>query len=253
MTDGLYHALSTSHDRGGGNNPFRVAFGYAFQEYIGELLKAGSGPAVVLGEWPYGSKGQKRNTPDWMVLDGQRLVVIEVKQSALTLNSKMLGRSDLMAADLEKTLAEGARQLLKFRDDVQAKGRGLERLAGVAEIELLLITHDEIPWANWIMPNTIARRVPGASQIHFCSVDDFENLQRYCWGTPLFQLLKSKREGADDAHMHDFREWLFALGTPMTPNHPLLANAFEELVASWGASSANNPKATDPPSEASPQ
>jgi len=235
VTDGLYHALATANDQGGGTNPFRVAFGSVFEQYVGNLLHAGSGPTNVRAEWEYGRKGLRRRTPDWLVLDGNRLLVVEVKQSALKLNTKMLGRLDLLAADLERTLGEGARQLLKFCEDLSAALPGLEGLEEVREIELLLVTHDEVPWANWLMRDTIAKRVPGAGQIHFCSIDDFENLQRYCWGGSIFDLLSQKRHGPDHAHERDFREWLYQRGAPTTPNHPVLAQAFEELVASWGA------------------
>jgi hypothetical protein len=235
VTDGLYHALATAMHQARGANPFRVGFGHAFQEYVGELLRLGAGTSRVMPEREYGPKKARRRTPDWMVIDGDRLVVVEVKQSALTLNTKMLGRLDLLAADLEKTLTDGTRQLLTFRDDLRAEVRGLEDLRGISKLELLLVTHDDIPWGNWVIRDAIAKNVRDAHDVQLCSIDDFENLQRYCWGNSPFDLLEAKRLGPDNATMHDFREWLFSLGEPATPNHPVLAQAFSELASTWGA------------------
>lgn len=234
VTDGLYHALATASDRGERTNPFRGAFGHVFQAYVGQLLHAGAGGANVLPEWEYGPKDRRRATPDWLVLNADRLLVIEVKQSALTLNTKMIAQLDMVSSDLQRTLVQGARQLLKFGRDVKARSRGLEKLRGVQHIELVLVTHDELPWANWVIRDKVAEVVPGATDIHFCSIDDLENLQRYCWGESPFDLLNKKRRSAHSRH-RDFTEWLFELGDPPVGAHPLLAQKFDELITSWGA------------------
>jgi hypothetical protein len=232
VSDGLYHALATASDAGGRHNPFKSAFGFVFQDYVGKLLESAS-DAIVLPEWEYGPKSARVQTPDWLILEGDRLVIVEVKQSALTLATKVLGSLDTLAADLQKTLLGGARQLVKFKAAVEARAPGLETLAGAKHIELMLVTHDPLPWANWVLRERIAKTVPGAEAIHFCSIDDFENLQRYCWGSSMFSLLATKRSGAANAMSFDFREWLAARGEPPVPDHPALAAAFADLSATW--------------------
>lgn len=233
VSDGLYHALATASDAGGRENPFRTAFGFVFQAYVGRLLEAGCN-ATVLPEWDYGPKGVRVHTPDWLVLEDDRLVVVEVKQSALTLATKVLGSLDTLASDLQRTLLGGARQLVKFKAAVEARAPGLERLTDAKHIELMLVTHDPLPWANWVLREHIAKAVQGAEAIHFCSVDDFENLQRYCWRTSMFSLLAEKRAGTGNAMSFDFREWLAERGKPPVPDHPVLAAAFADLSATWG-------------------
>ena len=238
VTDGVYHTLATASAAHGVVNPFREAFGHVFQEYVGELLRAGSGKAKVLREREYGRKHEQRRTPDWLVLDGERLVVIEVKQSALTLDSKTLGAIDDVVRDLRKTLAAGTRQLLKFRDDLQAKAAGLEDLHGVTDVELLVVTHDQVPFANWLLRDLIAGDgIKDATDVHLCSIDDFENLQRYCWGTSLHGHLRSKRSDFRQSHAKDFREWLSEIGSP-GQGHLLLKSVFADLALSWGTSSS---------------
>lgn len=122
VTQGLYHMLSSANNRGGKANQFRASFGHVFEAYVGELLRAGSGSAVVLPERRYGSKEGKMS-PDWLVLAGTKLLVVEVKQSALTLGAKVGGGLRTISEDLRKTLTKGAQQLTTFSDDLLAKSR----------------------------------------------------------------------------------------------------------------------------------
>ncbi|MEO8906328.1 MAG: hypothetical protein ABI488_27190 [Polyangiaceae bacterium] len=217
------------------NNAFRTAFGHVFQEYVGTLLRAGSGKATVIAEFPYGPKSLRRDSPDWMVLEGNRLVVIEVKQSAITLGTKMVGTIESVISDLRKTLTVAARQVLTFRDDLRAHIAGLEALGDVTDVELLVVTHDQIPFANSVFRRIImSDGVPGASDVHFCSIDEFENLQRYAWGGSLFGHLRSKHADAfKQSHSKDFHDWLSELGPPWG-GHPLLRDVFQRLSITWG-------------------
>jgi hypothetical protein len=234
VTQGVYHILATSSDEGGGANPFRVAFGAAFEAYVGELLRQGSGACEVLSEITYGSRSSPRLSPDWLVLDGNRLVVVEVKQTALTLNTKSVGNLAAIATDLRKTLIRAARQLLTFDQDRIHRALGLEQLAEVTEVELLVVTHDDLAWPNWLLRQQVCKEVPGAERIHFCTVGDLENLQRYTWGQSPFALLASKRRGA--ASEFGFCEWLAELGSPGRA-HPMLEVIFQKLTFSWGLGS----------------
>jgi hypothetical protein len=235
VTQGVYHMLATSRNDGGGANAFRVAFGHVFEAYVGELLRRGCGSCEVLGEIEYGPRSSRRLSPDWLVLDGNRLVAVEVKQSALTLHTKSVGDLAAMATDLKKTLIKAARQLLTFENDMTHRAPGLETLADVAEVELLVVTHDDLAWPNWLLRQQVSKEVPGAERIHFCTVGDLENLQRYTWGESPFALLASKRRGA--ASDFDFLEWLAAVGAPAGA-HPMLEAIFRELTLSWGLGGA---------------
>jgi hypothetical protein len=53
-------------------------------------LRAGSPLGSVLPEWKYRSNGKERHTPDWFVVEGDRLLVIEAKQSVIDLKAKVL-------------------------------------------------------------------------------------------------------------------------------------------------------------------
>jgi hypothetical protein len=238
VTDGIYHALATANQGSGKANAFRAAFGFAFQEYVGELLNAGSPSGTVLREWEYGKRHARRQTPDWLVREEDRLLVIEVKQSVVTLNTKMLGHMAVLAENLEKTLTAAVRQLLTFKSDLEAGAPDLERLHGIRHVELLVVTHDEVPFGNWVMRNVIAERQPGADSVQICSIDDFEELQRYCWGSSPFDLLSAKRLGKGKASEFGLSQWLQARGSPPLPNHPLLHQTLEQLKTAFGMTGA---------------
>jgi hypothetical protein len=234
VTLGLYHALATASHQGNKQNAFRVAFGFVFQDYVGQLLRAGSGKAKVFAEWEFGPKRARIMTPDWMVLDNGRLLIIEVKQSALTIISKTYGKFESVVRDLRKTLTDGVRKLLEFAQAVESQTSGLERVSEATEVELLLITHDEVPWGNWIIRDAIAQEVPGAEAVHICSIGEFEQLQRHCWGTSPLELLKCKRNGLSDEHKYDLDDWLSAIPGPAADLHPVLSQSFSGLRKAWG-------------------
>lgn len=233
VTDGVYHALSKAHEGARKENAFRAAFGFAFQEYVGALLEAGSPKGSVLREWTYGKRGQRRQTPDWLVLEGDCLLVIEVKQSVVTLQTKILGHMDVLTASLERTLAAAVRQLLGFKRALLTDAPGLARLSAVRHVELLVVTFDEVPFGNWVMRDAIANRVDGANDVQICSIDEFENLQRYCWGSSPFEMVSVKRENAS---AFDFGRWLQARGEAPFAHHPFLRATFDRLMASYGLS-----------------
>lgn len=233
VTEGVYHSLSKAYQGERADTLFRAAFGYAFQEYVGMLLEACSPPGTVLAEWEYKSAGKKRHTPDWLLLDGDRLVVIEAKQSVMDLNAKVLGHLDIVAEGLKKTLIKGADQLLTFRADVLQHIEGLERLKNVREIELLIVSYDDIPFANWIIRDLMAREVPNAADVHICSIDDFEEIQRYYWGRSLFDALRAKREGNHQDRAWGLRHWVQERAVLAVSRHPLLTSTFDALIKGW--------------------
>lgn len=231
VTEGLHYDLSQHLDHGGNDNPYRNAFGSVFQEYVGHLLRASHGEDRVLPEWDYGPKGRRAATPDWLVLEGDRLVVVEVKESVVTLVTKSTGAREAMVQDLQKTLRRAAKQLLRFRQDLRDGALGLERLSHVRHVQLMIVAGDRVPFANWVVK--LALDVPAASSIHICSIEEFEFLQKLCWADGMFDLLEAKLRDKRSAQQ-DFHEYCFELGGKDL-EHPVIAQAFEELSASWGA------------------
>lgn len=229
VTEGLHHDLSQHLDRGGGDNPYRHAYGLVLQAYVGHLLRASHGDERVLPEWDYGPKGRTVATPDWLVLEGDRLVVIEVKESVVTLDTKSTGARDAMARDLKKTLSRAAGQVLHFRQDLRNQTVGLERLRHVQHVELMIVAGDRVPFANWVFKEALG--LPGAMDIHICSIEEFELLQKRCWCDGMSDLLEAKRHDKRSIEQ-DFREFCFELGG-VELEHPVIEKAYADLAARW--------------------
>lgn len=229
VTEGLFHDLADHLDHGGTDNPFRNAFGFVFQAYVGHLLRASHGEDRVLAEWTYGPRARSVATPDWLVLEEDRLVVIEVKASVVRTETKSTGARDAMARDLERTLRRAAQQLLGFRQDLQRRVIGLERLQHIRKVELMVVAGDRVPFANWVFKQALG--IPAAKDVHICSIEEFELLQERCWGDGLYDLLEAKRHEQRGA-AQDFREWCYELGGNSL-EHPAIATAYRELAARW--------------------
>jgi len=242
VTGGLYHDLADAHAGEGRDNAFRTAFGHVFQEYVGLLLKAAFGTRVRR-EWPYDNDV---DTPDWFVIEGDRAVVIEVKQSGQFLPSKMWGRLDDLRKDMRRTLGHALAQLYRFDGALARRAPGLESLSGVRRIERLIVSYDEISWANWILRDA-ARDVSGVPEdfhAHFASVHDLERMLAHCWEGSLFDLLERKRLGNSDQAEMDFHDWLTVELDPSgEARNLLLERKLDETFQAWGL---------EPPAERSP-
>lgn len=234
VTNGLYHDLLNHHIGEAGENPFKRAFGYVFQEYVGVLLREALGGDSVFAEWQYGKAKQARDTPDWIVLDGDRAVVIEVKQSGHFLPSKMWGHLDDLRDELKRTAGRAAKQLHAFQQALNVSAAGLERLQCVQSVERVLVTYDFLSWGNWIIREE-AQRVAGVGadfHFHVAHIDEFERLLGACTSRSLFDLLQQKRTDRDQDIM-DFREWTHEhIGEDVS--NPFLEAKAKQVMSEWG-------------------
>ncbi len=111
VTEGIYYEICST-------NGFDSAFGEAFQEYIGGVLRSCNPKAILLAEEKYG-KSEKRTT-DWIFGDDDALLFVECKAKRLTLEAK-INLTDL--SELEKQLvklAEGIVQIYKGIKEYQS-------------------------------------------------------------------------------------------------------------------------------------
>jgi hypothetical protein len=239
VTQGLYHDLAKHHMKSGGANPFKVAFGYVFQNYVGLLLGHALRPDTVHGEWKYGVNASVRDTPDWIIIEGSRAVLIEVKQSGLFLDAKMWGQLVALRKDLKKTLAEAAHQLAAFEEAVVSGVPGLERLKAVTEYERLVVCFDSVHWGNSLIRDEIAALQAAGDiakpfHVHVAAIQEFEYVLGRCWRGSLFDLLRAKRANPDEDQM-DFKDWMGHRRVDEAEHgNPFLSEKFNELNAVFG-------------------
>lgn len=235
-TLGVFHDLADHYNRGEGNNPFRNAFGHVFQAYVGRLLREALTGSNVLEEWKYGP--QEVDTPDWIVVEGQRAVVIEVKHSALFLTTKQWGNVESLRSDLVKSIGKAVRQLARFQDAVSKGVDGLDRMKGL-ELQLVIVTFDRLHYANSVVRDELESvtkelKLSSVPHVHIVPVEAFEYLLGACAGASLFDFLAEKRRDPANDRM-DFGDWLaHERGDRPKPANAFLSGKYTEFFEQLG-------------------
>lgn len=161
MTCGLYFLLAERFNRGGKNNKFKELFGIAFQEYVGEILKYYFKTWNVVPEIKYKKgKHQFQDSIDWFVMKDDKLIMIEVKQSSIYLNSKSDPSLKRIKDDLRKTILPGVKQLEISETDISSKQYPeLEIFNSVKSFVKLIVVNDPLHNANFIVKSLMADEV----------------------------------------------------------------------------------------------
>jgi hypothetical protein len=235
MTTGIFYTLADHHNRGGGDNPFRNAFGHVFQAYVGRLLTEALGVGAALPEWKYAGAGGECDTPDWLIPSEDRLVVVEVKATGLGLRTRMWGDLDDLRADLKK-LARAIGQFRRFIDDVGARRAGLERVGTPRDFECVIVTFDRLYFANSVIRDELEKvaRAEGVDPIppvHIISVEDFEYFVGSSSPSALFDALREKRSDPATDQM-DFHDWLRPRFGALS--NPFLKRWHDEFLGKYG-------------------
>src|SRR2546423_178759 len=232
-TRGLFFELADYFKGDGRKNPFRTSFGYIFERYVGELLRDALGGAAVTPERDY-NRGEKLTT-DWMGLQGEGAVFIEVKQSGLYLEAKTWGDLELIRRDVGRTIGQGVKQLYNFERDVHAGiYPELSHFSGVKEVEHVVVTYDHAYFSNSILREQVRRKlredgsgIPEAFHWHVISLDELEDvLGMHGAGFP--DVLHAKRLNEEDDGM-DFGDYLGHHFSDRTFVNPYLDRINEEL------------------------
>src|SRR5690606_1116981 len=151
---------------------FRTSAGYVFEAYVGKLLQGSERNFAVHPERAYVKSGQEHLTPDWIVLENGRLVVVEAKFHGLVLEAKLSGAPS--PDDLEK-LARGCNQLLAFKTALLEEYEELRDYQNADGVELVLVTYDDIPSPNFAVAKALTDLgVRDIDQITICSIYDLE-------------------------------------------------------------------------------
>ncbi len=237
ITQGLYHELADKFKvPNDPTNPFRSAFGFAFEEYIGILLRNSNPNFTVIKSPEYGhkKKGQQK-TVDWIVIEGDKAVLIEVKQSGLFLKAKTTGEREAVKASLKKTIADGVKQIITFEENVKSgKFSELKQFQNLKFFERIVVTYDPI-FTTAILNKEIEAilkkeevSIPTFFYWHVMSVEQFEHIVGNI-NLSLYSFLRAKRISAEHK-FQDFREYISYTNTPI--NNEYLANLWFNLFSS---------------------
>lgn len=195
ITRGLYFTLS-DYCKEMNTRAFSSLFGIAFQEYVGLVLKETLGDTYVFTEFKYGSKRSPRDSPDWFVVWNKQAIVIEVKTSALFLQSKLWADENSIEDDIRNTIGHGVEQIWNFEENRLLGNINIPQwLEGVEVKEKIIVTYDIMYLSNSLLREKVHElypSIPNGFHWHFVSIEEFE----YCLGAgiaKLFHALEVKR------------------------------------------------------------
>lgn len=257
MTSGLYFDVVKLKG-------FDEAFGEAFQDYLGDVLKkCCTRPSMECRpETPYTLKGQRRHGPDWIVSDETAHVIIEAKAKRLRVESKTVADASALDDDLEM-MAKAIVQNYRNIDDA-LRGRSGWSPRGLPVFPVILTLED------WFLlsPRYTARlrnRVEGLlvesgldvavlrdMPYTVASAVEFEFAIQVMTARSIAEVLHAKTEPPQ-------RDWLLlpflqgAFGKEMAVANPDLIG--EEFSAAMGVTQSDDdadPRSTRPPSHLGP-
>jgi hypothetical protein len=180
---------------------FCVAFGDAFERYVGRLLEERYSTSELFHEPPYGSKKHRSRSTDWIIVEGGVAILLECKATRLTMPTKVSGDAELLKEDLVKGLVKALMQLHKVRDGIFAKAQGLEMFAGITDVIPVILLYDAMylantPYIREIVEGEIRQRGIEPFEYQVISVYELERTLPAIQRVGLADLLRKKM--ADD-------------------------------------------------------
>lgn len=114
----------------------RKTFQLLFQRYVGLQLEQLSRARECLSpEFSYGKKGQRADSPDWILTrPGELPVFFECKARQPALAWQSGATPDQIDQDIRQTITHALGQITKFLKRVDAGERGTERYKGIDRI-----------------------------------------------------------------------------------------------------------------------
>jgi hypothetical protein len=229
ITNGLYYELTQAFSNENYNS-FRSAFGNVFQEYVGLLLKKTIGENGIVSEFKYGANSNKKDSIDWIVINGRTAIFIEVKQSCLYLSAKQTGDGHEIEKNLNKTIGKAINQLWSFKREVDdGHHDDLNCLSEVKKIEFLIIIFDRTYFLNSFVRDKLKElnpSIPNEFHWHTITIEEFETFLSLA-GANLFESLERKRINKEFDAL-DFREYSIQEFREKDFSNPFLMNVYDD-------------------------
>lgn len=159
MSSGIFHILADyEHTQGRvagntGQNLFRDAFGDVYKHYVGLQLNQGSQTETLID---LDTLVHQNSKPDFALVSGNRIMLIEVKVGFLTAISKYLGSEEQIRREISKEdgqFAKAVRQLNRFAEELRTGAVTDPRLAGKTEILKVIVGYEDFYLANsYLLP-----------------------------------------------------------------------------------------------------
>lgn len=206
ISTGIYFDLIDKNNMGGGINQFKIEFGYAFEIYVGELLKESLGSFEIFPEIEYGPKKAKKKSVDFFIKKGTTLILVEVKQSSVFADAKFTGKREAIAKSFSTNIVKSIAQLRNTEKDIFNVPE-LVTFKACSSIIKMVVVADPLYNANsFAKALLLSENNIDAKDIDFINITDLEiilDLQEE--SQSFFELLLSKHFTDNDM---DFNEYI---------------------------------------------
>lgn len=129
-------------------NDMRKTFQLLYQRYVGlQLEQLHDASENLSPEFSYGRKGQKADSPDWILCRPNSLPIFfecKARQPALAWQSG--ATTEQIDSDIRQSITYALNQITKFLKRVDSKDVGTERFTGINKIIYALVMHDPFPF-----------------------------------------------------------------------------------------------------------
>ncbi len=109
ITEGIYWDIVDDRS----DQTFQVAFGLAFQEYVGQLLQEYCDSYVIFPEQEYTIGKNRLDSCDWIIIEGDAAILIECKTTRFSKRTKITGQPELFSSEMNRNFVKGLSQLIK--------------------------------------------------------------------------------------------------------------------------------------------
>ena len=181
ITDGLFYDLSEKFKKEK-SNPFHIFFGKEiFERYVGILLKQKYNSSELFSEWSYGTKKNKHNTVDWIVIRGNNAILIECKTSGISQEAKSFTELEILQQDLGLRIVKSIKQISQLVKDIRNRVIGLEKLFNIKRFYFIVITFDRVflsgtPFFKDLISQELEKENIKIKNYQILSIDELENL-----------------------------------------------------------------------------
>jgi hypothetical protein len=237
ITDGIFYDMVDSLDVTNSER-LHVYFGYLFEQYVGRLLKWAFGEDNVFEEKSYRVGKNRKEGPDWIVIDGDTALLFECRSRRISLQSRVYGTQEMVADDIRKLLVDTVRRFPGKVDDLKA-GRLEIDLSGVTNFEKIVVIQDRITFEDVIFRSEVREQLaaagcPASEDYHIIDIEDLENVTAWNREHPMKNILAARMNPLDlSLDLADVIN-TYAVENSLTLAHPWLQAVSDDFFERYG-------------------
>jgi hypothetical protein len=209
-------------------NPFRVAFGAVYRQYVKLQLSQSLGNSSIIDlDEDFGEFSGK--IPDFALIENGVCVLIEVKTNLLNIRARSYFEPAILHKEIKKGVFDKAvRQLHEFGQQILTGQIINERFTGVTRVIKLLVGYDDIFTLNTLLLSLLAEHYgQKASDLQLASISDIEAMGiLVAQNDDLVQWIIDK---VDDPR-EKYHSFIADLDRVAKIKNPLLKKSFNDLL-----------------------